>query len=104
AALGVGDSPGLLHAVNLTLHGVNAWLVSMLAVRLGFRGDASIAAGGLFLPFPAAPEAVAWASGIQDVLMTSSALGAVAAAMDAAAIGGWLTAAGLFAASLATKE
>lgn len=78
--LAIGDSAVLLHAFNVALHGVNACLVAVLAMRLGLRRDAALAAGALFVAFPAAPEAVAWCSGIQDVLLTTCALGAVIAA------------------------
>ena len=64
----------LLHAVNVILHGANAALVGLLAHRL-LRGPWSgLAAGVLFLWIPSGLEAVAWASGLQDVLMTTFAL------------------------------
>ena len=69
------DTP--FHAVNVLLHGLNAFLVAALGAALGMRRTAALAGGALFLTFPAAPEAVAWASGIQDVLMTTAALSAV---------------------------
>ena len=69
-----GTPAPLLHAVNIILHGVNAALVGLLAHRL-LRGRWSgLAAGVLFLWIPSGLEAVAWASGLQDVLMTTFVL------------------------------
>ena len=65
----------LLHAINIALHVLNGVMVTALAYRAGLSRRAGIAAGLLFLCFPAAVEAVAWPSGIQDVLMTSFVLG-----------------------------
>jgi hypothetical protein len=75
--LGITTSEVPFHLVNLLLHGLNAFLVAALGTSLGLRRTASLAGGALFLTFPASPEAVAWASGIQDVLMTTAALSAV---------------------------
>jgi hypothetical protein len=75
--LAVFDSPAALHLLNIVLHGVNAWLVAVLGGALGMRREVSIGAAALFLTFPVLAEAVVWAAGIQDVLMTTMALGAV---------------------------
>lgn len=64
----------LLHLLNASLHGLNGFLVALLAHRLGLNVASGVIAGGLFVGFPAAVEAVAWASGIQDVLMTTFVL------------------------------
>jgi hypothetical protein len=80
ATLSFVDSPVLLHSINIALHGVNAFLVARLTHHLGARPHIALFAGALFLTFPAAPEAVAWVAGLQDVLMTSAALGTVLAA------------------------
>jgi hypothetical protein len=63
-----------LHAINILLHGLNAWLVYRIAI--GARLDARWAAwaGALFLSWPTQVEAVAWASGVFDVMMTSFVL------------------------------
>jgi hypothetical protein len=66
-----GDQPWMLHAINIGLHGVNACLTSMLAARFGLPRRLALLAGIVFLVNPAAVEAVAWASGIFDVLLTT---------------------------------
>jgi hypothetical protein len=63
-----------LHAVNIILHGVNAALVALVAQRLLRNSWSGLAAGGLFLLLPSGLEAVAWPSGLQDVLMTTFVL------------------------------
>jgi hypothetical protein len=60
----------LLHAVNIVLHGMNAALVALLAQRLLRDRWSGLAGGGLFVVLPSGLEAVAWPSGLQDVLMT----------------------------------
>ncbi len=70
------SEPWLLHAVNIILHGVNASLVAAIARLWGLSNGAVTAAGLLFVCFPAV-EPVAWASGIQDVLLTTCCLGFV---------------------------
>jgi hypothetical protein len=75
--LAVTDTAVALHLLNLLLHGVNAYLVAVLGRAMGVRREAAAGAAMLFLTFPALTEAVVWAAGIQDVLMTTMALGAV---------------------------
>jgi hypothetical protein len=70
-----------LHAANIFLHALNALLIVGLGVRAGLGRVEAAAAGVLFLTFPALTEAIAWASGMQDVLMTTFALAAVAATL-----------------------
>lgn len=103
--LAVSGSAVPLHALNILLHGLNAFLVAMLGARLGMRREVALVGAALFLAFPAAPEAVAWASGIQDVLLTTLALGAVIVASGAHQ-NGWRTAGvcALLALALGTKE
>jgi hypothetical protein len=60
----------LLHAVNIVLHGINAALVALLARGLLRDRRSGLVAGGLFVLLPSGLEAVAWPSGLQDVLMT----------------------------------
>jgi protein O-mannosyl-transferase len=68
-----------LHAFNLLLHGVNAALVFALGRMLGLSKSGSAGAALLFACFPASVEAVAWASGVQDLLLTTCCLGFVLA-------------------------
>ena len=63
-----------LHALNVFLHAANATLVVRLAERLALPKLAAVLAGVLFVCFPASVEPVAWASGLQDVLLTTAAL------------------------------
>lgn len=77
ALLVFGDVPAVLHLLNILLHGLNAFLVAELGVSMGMRRDIALGAAVLFLTFPALPEAVVWSAGIQDVLMTTMALGAL---------------------------
>ena len=64
-------------SINVLLHGVNAYLVAALGSAMGMRRRTSRLGWrrNSFLAFPALPEAVAWTAGIQDVLMTTMALG-----------------------------
>jgi len=72
-----GAHPIALHAAIVTLHGVNAALVTALATATGQPAATAVVAGALFLTFPGHAEAVAWCSGLQDVLMTTGVLTAV---------------------------
>jgi len=80
-----GGHPAALHLFNVVLHGVNAALVSRLAMVFGLAAAQASVAGLLFLLFPAHLEAVAWCAGIQDVLMTTGVLGSILAATVASA-------------------
>jgi hypothetical protein len=63
--------PVTLHALNTALHGLNASLVSVCANRFGLPSLTSWLAGFLFLCWPSSVEAVVWASGVFDLLMTT---------------------------------
>jgi hypothetical protein len=65
-----------LHVLNATLHGINAFLVFRLTAVLlaDARRLQSVAAGALFLTFPAAVEPVAWAAGVFDVALVTAGL------------------------------
>lgn len=63
-----------LHGVNISLHGLNGALVFVLALRWGCSRPMAVGAALLFLVFPGHIEAVAWISGIQDVLMATGTL------------------------------
>ena len=101
----LGGSDAAFHALNLALHGLNALLLVGLGTTLGMRRQAAVGAGALFLAFPALPEAVAWSSGIQDILMATFGLCAVLFALRAPTpvvrVAGACLA---FAAGLAAKE
>jgi len=71
-----------VHIVNVVLHALNATLVAALATRLGARRIEAAAAGLIFLTFPALSEAVVWASGMQDVLMTTFVLASILAVLE----------------------
>ena len=75
AAIDAGLPPGwvpvALHALNVALHGVNATLVYAITRRLGMMEEAALAAAFIFLVFPLNVEAVAWCSGIFDLLMAT---------------------------------
>ncbi len=56
-----------LHLLNVTLHGINSWLTTVVARRLGCASIPSGLAGMLVLSSPLAPEAVGWIAGGFDV-------------------------------------
>ena len=70
----LGPWPWALHALNVLLHALNAVLVHRLALAVGATPLTAVASSLLFLSFPAGVEAVAWISGIQDVLLTTAGL------------------------------
>lgn len=72
--------PGIFHALNIALHAANALLVAILAQRILRRRTSGALAGLLFLCMPAGLEAIAWPSGLQDVLMTTCVLAFLTAA------------------------
>lgn len=76
--LQLGLTAPALHALSVTLHGVNAWLVFRLC-REGGLGLAALAAL-LFLASPIDVEAVTWPSAIFDVAATTFTLLAILAA------------------------
>jgi hypothetical protein len=63
-----------LHGINVVLHGLNATFVTALAHRLRLARATAFGVGLGFLCFPAHVEAVTWAAGIQDVMMTMAVL------------------------------
>jgi hypothetical protein len=73
---GATTIPVVLHAMNIGLHGVNAWLTGILATRFGLDSRSALLAGILFLVFPASVEPVVWASGVFDVLLVTLSLAA----------------------------
>jgi hypothetical protein len=67
-------TPAWFHLLTLVLHAANGALVYGLARRSSLPASASVVAAALFLVNPTSVEAVAWASGIQDLLMTTLCL------------------------------
>jgi hypothetical protein len=103
--LAITDSAVTLHLLNVLLHGLNAYLVSVLGRALGMRREAAFAAALLLLTFPALAEAVVWAAGVQDVLMTTMALSAVAlCAREAPGVGRMAAVCGVLILGLGSKE
>lgn len=98
---GVLALPGadtLLHAVNIVLHALNALLVVVLASRWRMPREQALAAGLLFVLWPGLTEALVWASGVHDVLMTTGVLLALVCTLRADGHVGW--AVGALAASI----
>ncbi len=77
ALIATGAGPFGLHALNVILHGVNAWLSSRVISAWAPPAWAGVGGGLLVLTAPLAPEAVAWASGIFDVSATALVLTSV---------------------------
>jgi hypothetical protein len=71
ALLSAGASAAVLHVLNIVLHGVNAFLVARAVRPFAPSAWVGLFAGGVFLTTPIGPEAVAWCSGIFDVLATT---------------------------------
>lgn len=101
-AAGLGAAPAL-HATNIVLHAVNAYLLGRLVLRMGHTRAIGLFATAAFLFFPAATEPVAWSSGIFDILLVLLGLAyihmSVAAGERRPAIG-----LALLAAALLSKE
>ena len=101
----LAGAPLALHVLNVVLHGVNASLTAILALRYGLSKTAAAFAGLLFLVFPSSVEAVTWAAGVFDVMLVTLVLGSCVA-LTGMSNGGrrTITIALLTAAALATKE
>lgn len=67
-------APVVLHLLNFALHGLNASLVLLCALRLRLPVRASWLSALLFLAWPSSVEAVAWASGVFDLALTTCVL------------------------------
>jgi hypothetical protein len=95
----------LLHAANVVLHGLNAFLLYRAGSAAGLPRWAAISAGALFICYPAAIEPVAWPSGVQDVLMSTCVLSVVVLGITGEVSAGRLVLIGLaLAVGLLTKE
>ncbi len=66
-----GLTPWPYHLLNLLLHLLNTYLVFALCRRLGLAPATGVAACLLFGLHPVHVEAVAWVSGLKEVLMTA---------------------------------
>jgi hypothetical protein len=85
--LSMGNGPRVLHAINILLHGTNAYLASLIASNLGLVGPWSVLAGSVMLTLPLGVEPVAWCSGIFDFMTTTCVYTGVVAARDYARAG-----------------
>ncbi len=65
-----GLNPAAVHAHSLLLHSLNATLVYLLALAVGLASAPAFAAALVFAVHPIHVEAVAWASGRNEVLVT----------------------------------
>ena len=72
--LRAGGGPFGLHVLNVLLHGTNAYLATRLIEAYAHDRAAALLGGLLVVAFPLSPEAVAWASGIFDVMATTCTL------------------------------
>jgi hypothetical protein len=70
---GFGGS-AVLHFFNIGLHGANAYLTGIVATRFGLSLRSALVAAIVFLVLPSSVEAVAWASGVFDVLLVTLTL------------------------------
>lgn len=73
----VGAGAATLHAVNIFLHGTNAYLTARFVSGWTLERDWGVLAGLVMLTMPLDPEAVAWCSGVFDVMATTFILAAV---------------------------
>jgi len=71
-----GNSPIAYHVVNVALHAIIAWLVYVIALRLGVGANGALASAVLFCVLPIHTEAVAWVVGRAELM---AALGFAAA-------------------------
>jgi hypothetical protein len=72
-----GAGAAALHALNVLLHGTNAFLTARVIEGFGTSRRWSVSGGLLMLTAPLAPEAVVWLSGIFDLSSTALVLIAV---------------------------
>jgi hypothetical protein len=72
--LATTQSPAALHLLNITLHGLNAALVVIVAAQIGVARVPAIAAGLFFLAFPGSVEAVVWPAAVHDLIVAACAL------------------------------
>jgi protein O-mannosyl-transferase len=75
--LNAGAGAMALHAVNILLHGTNAYLTARFVSGWTVERDWGVLAGLVMLTMPLGPEAVAWCSGVFDVMATTFIMTAV---------------------------
>ena len=75
--LNIGGGAQILHALNILLHGTNAYLTARFVSGWTVERDWGVLAGLLMLTMPLGPEAVAWCSGVFDVMATTFIMTAV---------------------------
>ena len=78
AILHIGGGATSIHTLNIALHGTNAFLTSRLTRSRVVDWRAAIFAGALLLVSPLGPEAVAWNSGVFDLMASALVLAAIA--------------------------
>jgi hypothetical protein len=69
--LRIGGTASAMHVLNVLLHGTNAFLTTRLVRPMVSSSRLALLAGALILTAPVGPEAVAWNSGIFDVMATA---------------------------------
>ncbi|HEX5042800.1 MAG TPA: tetratricopeptide repeat protein [Candidatus Polarisedimenticolaceae bacterium] len=72
---GGGGAPWPFHLLNVLLHAANATLAAALVFRLSRKRALAVAAGALFAVHPLGSEAVAWASGLPELMYAAAVLG-----------------------------
>ena len=102
--LATTSSPVALHLFNICLHGLNAALVCLLAIRVGVPRAGAMAAGVLFLAFPSSVEAVVWPAAVHDLVVTASAVGFLLLAGRATTLIGLLVGTVVLVLGLLSKE
>lgn len=64
----------LLHALNVTGHGLNGWLVYLIACQFCIARHWAVLGGAFFMTTVCSVEPVVWLSGLFDVAMTAGVL------------------------------
>lgn len=98
--LHLGGGPVALHALNIFLHGTNAFLTTRVAEPFAHSRRAGVLAGLIVVSMPILVEPVVWCSGVFDVAATTFVLLAVLTSR-AYERDGWTQRAGFFACSIA---
>jgi hypothetical protein len=75
--LNIGAAAPALHALNIFFHGTNAYLTTRFVSGWTVERDWGVLAGLVVLTMPLGPEAVAWCSGVFDVMATTFIMAAV---------------------------